>query len=78
MTGDAVSASVAHEVKNPLSAMMISADTGLLCLNRTTPDVHEAKEAFKQVVLAGNRAAAVIESIRAAFKKDVKARLQSM
>ena len=74
MTGDAVSASIAHEVKNPLSAMILNAQTGLRWLDRTTPQVEKAREAFKQVVLAGDRAAAVIEGIRAVFKKDVTAR----
>lgn len=72
MTGDAVSASVAHEV--PLSSIMIRAQTGLSWLDRSTPDVDEAKDAFKQIALAGNRAAAVIDSIRAVFKSDVQTR----
>jgi len=74
MTGDAVSASIAHEVKQPLSAMILIAGSGLRWLDRATPDLDEAKEAFKQIALAGNRAGAVIESIRAIFKKDIGTR----
>ena len=74
MTGEAVSASIAHEIRQPLSAMITNADTGLLWLDRGAPDVDEAKAAFSQIVVAGYRAAAVIESVRAIFKKDVPTR----
>jgi C4-dicarboxylate-specific signal transduction histidine kinase len=74
MTGDAVAATIAHEVKQPLSGMITSADAGLRFLDRSTPDLDEAKEAFKQIVADGHRAGAVIESIRAFFKKDDRKR----
>ncbi len=70
MTGDAVSATIAHEVKQPLSGMITNADAGLNWLDRSTPDLDEARAAFKQIVADGHRAAAVIGSIRAIFKKD--------
>src|ERR1700686_3111407 len=43
MTGDAVSASIAHEVRQPLSGMITNADAGLRWLDRSTPDLDEAK-----------------------------------
>ena len=64
MTGDAVAATIAHEVKQPLSGMITNADAGLRWLDRAMPDLDEAKAAFKQIVADGHRAAAVIESIR--------------
>src|ERR1700681_604662 len=70
MTGDAVSASIAHENKQPLSGMIINADAGLRWLDRATPDLDQAKAAFKQITIDGHRAGAVIEGIRAIFKKD--------
>ncbi len=72
MTGDTVSASIAHEIKQPLSGMITSADAGLRWLDRTTPDTDEAKAAFKRIIIDGHRAAAVIGSIRATFKKDAR------
>ena len=69
MTGDAVAATIAHEVKQPLSAMITRADAGLRFLRRTLPDVDEAKAAFTQIVGDGHRAGAVIDSIRALFRK---------
>jgi signal transduction histidine kinase len=74
MTGDAVSASIAHEVNQPLSAMVTHAAAGLRWLDRVTPDLDEAKAAFKRIVVDGDRAGAVIASIRAIFKKDVRPR----
>ena len=70
MTGDAVAATIAHEVKQPLTGMITNADAGLRWLDRAMPDLDEAKAAFKQIVADGHRAGAVIESIRAIFKKD--------
>jgi signal transduction histidine kinase len=74
MTGDAVSASIAHEIKQPLSGMITGANAGFRWLDRTTPDLDEAKAAFKQIIHAGHRAGAVIDGIRAIFKKDARNR----
>ena len=74
MTGDAVSASIAHEIKQPLSAMITNADAGLRWLDRTTPDLDKAKASLKLIISDGHRAGAVIGSIRAIFKKDVRNR----
>src|SRR6202048_2541529 len=49
LTGDAVSASIAHEIKQPLSGMITNAEAGFRWLDRTTPDLDEAKAAFKQI-----------------------------
>jgi len=72
MTGDAVSASIAHEIKQPLAGIVTGAGAGLRWLDRATPDLDEAKAALKQIIDAGHRAGAVIDGIRAIFKKDVR------
>jgi signal transduction histidine kinase len=74
ITGDAVAATIAHEVKQPLSAMITRCDTGLRWLDRKTPDLDKAKAGFRQIAADGHRAAAVIESIRANFRKDARIR----
>jgi signal transduction histidine kinase len=74
MTGDAVSASIAHEVKQPLSGMVTNAYASLRWLDRTTPDLDEAKAALKRITVDGLRVGAVIDSIRAIFKKDARNR----
>ncbi len=68
MTGDAVSASIAHEVKQPLGAVITSANAGLNWLDRVEPDLDEVRDALRLVLTAGHRADAVIENIRAHFK----------
>jgi signal transduction histidine kinase len=74
ITGDAVSASIAHEIKQPLSAMIINADAGLRLLERSVPDLDEAKVALREIGADGRRAGAVIGSIRAMFKSDTRNR----
>jgi C4-dicarboxylate-specific signal transduction histidine kinase len=74
MTGDAVAAAIAHEVNQPLSGMVTNADASLRWLDRSMPDLEEAKAALKQIVADGHRAGAVIGSIRAIFKKDARNR----
>ena len=74
MTGDAVSATIAHEIKQPLTGMITNADAGLRWLDRTTPDLDKAKASLKSIISDGHRAGAVIGSIRAIFKKDVRNR----
>ena len=72
MTGDAVAASIAHEVRQPLTAMVTTADAGLRFLDRSSPNLDKAMEAFKRITADGHRAGAVVGSIRANFKSDVR------
>lgn len=72
LTGEAVSASIAHEVKQPLSAMITNANAGLRWLDRTAPDLDEARAAFQRVVSDGHRAGAVIDNTRSLFRKDAR------
>jgi signal transduction histidine kinase len=74
ITGDTVAAAIAHEVKQPLTAMIASADASFRFLDRPTPNVDRAKEALKRVVEDGHRAGAVVDSVRANFKNDGGAR----
>jgi len=74
MTGDAVAAAIAHEIKQPLSAMNMNANAGLRWLDRPTPDLDEARAALQRIVSNGHRAGAVIDNIRALFKRDARTR----
>ena len=74
ITGDAVAAMISHDVKQPLSAMITRAEACLRRLDRAIPDVEKAREDVKQVAADGHRAAGVIDSIRANFKKEARAR----
>ena len=76
MTGDAVAATIAHEVRQPLTAMITSADAGFRFLERAAPNLDRAKEAFKRIAADGHRAGEVVESIRSNFKNEDRARTQ--
>jgi signal transduction histidine kinase len=75
MTGDAVAATIAHEVRQPLTAMIASAEAGFRFLDRSTPGVDKAKETFKRIVADGHRAGEVIGSVRAIFRLDPGTRI---
>jgi signal transduction histidine kinase len=74
VTGDAVAATIAHEVKQPLSAMIMRAETTFRWLDRSNPDLVKAKAELKHLAADGHRAGAVIERVRANFKKDARTR----
>jgi signal transduction histidine kinase len=75
ITGDAVAATIAHELKQPLTAMITRSHTGLRSLDRAAPDLDKAKAGFRQIADDGHRAAALIDSIRASFRKDARVRV---
>src|SRR5829696_1840159 len=74
MTGDAVAASIAHEVRQPLTAMVTTADAGIRFLDRAVPNLDRAMQAFRNIAADGHRAGAVVANIRANFKTDVQER----
>ena len=74
-TGDAVTATIAHEVRQPLTAIIANADAGLRYLHRPIPDLEKISDALKRIVADGRRTGEVLGSIRAVFKKDVKNRV---
>ena len=69
-----LAATIAHEVKQPLSAMIMRAETGLRSLHRAGADIDQAKRAFERIAADGHRAGEIIESIRANFKKGAQSR----
>ena len=72
MTGDAVAAAIAHEVRQPLTAMITTADAGWRFLDRVTPNLDKAKEAFRRITADGHRAGDVIGNIRASYRGDAR------
>src|SRR6201987_5661388 len=65
-----LAASVSHELKQPISAAMINAQTCIRWLKRDRPDVDEALEATMRLVKDGTRATEIIDRLRSLYKKS--------
>src|SRR6266851_5753871 len=64
-----LTASLAHEIKQPTTAALINAKTCLRWLGRDDPDISEAREAASRMVKDVTRAADIIGRISLPFKK---------
>jgi PAS domain S-box-containing protein len=64
-----LTASIAHEINQPIGAAVTYANAGLNWLGRREPNVEEARRALDLVVEAAIRAGAVVDRIRAMVKK---------
>ena len=69
-----ITASIAHEVNQPLAGAITNAETCLLWLERDRPDLAEAREAVSRCVNDATRAADIIARIRKLFKKGAPQR----
>jgi PAS domain S-box-containing protein len=63
-----LTASIAHEVNQPIAATVTNAEAGLRWLRAEPPNLDEARQAFGHIVRDGNRAGAVVGRIRALIK----------
>jgi PAS domain S-box-containing protein len=64
-----LTASLAHEVNQPIAAAVTDANTCLRWLTRDQPDLEEARQAASRIVKDATRAADIVSRIRLAFKK---------
>jgi PAS domain S-box-containing protein len=69
-----LTASLAHEVNQPIAAAVTNANTCLRWLTRDRPDLEEAREAASRIVKDATRAADIISRIRMHFKKGTHER----
>jgi len=69
-----LTASLAHEVNQPIAAAVTNANTCLRWLTRDHPDVEEAREAASRIVKDATRAAGIISRVRLLFKKSTPQR----
>ena len=67
-----MTASIGHEIRQPLAAIVTSAHAGLRWISRLPPNVDEAKQILKNIVQEGQRASDILDTIRAMFKRDSK------
>jgi PAS domain S-box-containing protein len=64
-----MTASIAHEVNQPIAATLTNAHAGLRWLGAQPPDLEEARQALGRIARDGSRAGEVIDRIRALVKK---------
>jgi C4-dicarboxylate-specific signal transduction histidine kinase len=69
-----LTASLAHEVNQPIAAAVTNANTCLRWLTRDHPDLEEAREAASRIVKDATRAADIISRTRLLFKKGTSQR----
>ena len=65
-----MAASMAHEIKQPLAAIVTGGSAGLRWLSKPTPDLQEVRAVLESIVSEGHRASQVIDGIRAMFRND--------
>ena len=69
-----LAAAIAHEINQPLSAMVSNSNAGLRWLDRDSPNIERAKATLNNIAQAGQRAAEIIESLRAMSKQEDRTR----
>src|SRR5262249_19567214 len=69
-TMEEAAASIAHEIKQPLTAIIMHGNAGARWLANVPPGIEEAVAALKHIVADGHRATQVIDSMRAMFRKE--------
>src|SRR5216684_1613427 len=65
-----LTASLAHEVNQPIAAALTNSNTCLRWLTRDRPDLEEAREAALRIVKDATRAAGIISRVRLLYKKS--------
>ena len=70
-----MTASIVHEINQPLAAIASNASAGLRWLTRATPNIDEVRGALDRIVNDSHRASEVIGGIRSMFKKDGHAKV---
>jgi PAS domain S-box-containing protein len=65
-----LTASIAHEVNQPIVATITNANAAMRWLDRPAPDLDQAKQALGRILRDGTRAGAVVQRIRSLIKKE--------
>jgi len=67
---DAMAASLGHEIRQPLTAMLVNAEAGARQLTKAEPDLEEAHAAFSDIAAEGKRIKEIIGGVRTMFKRS--------
>jgi signal transduction histidine kinase len=73
MNLEAMAASISHEVKQPLAAIVMRGGAALRFLGRERPDLDEARFALKGIISEGHRASQIFDNLRVLFGKTGRA-----
>jgi len=73
-TAGELSASIAHEVNQPLTGISARASAAARWLAKDPPDIEKVRNMLRDIIGASDRAAEVVTSVRAMFKKESKER----
>src|SRR6478609_9478853 len=73
-TAGELSASIAHEVRQPLAAISAAGEAGLIWLKRRVPNLKQARKELESVIKASHRADDILNSVRAMFSHESTAR----
>jgi signal transduction histidine kinase/ligand-binding sensor domain-containing protein len=68
-TMDELTASLAHEIKQPIGAAVTNAEACIRLIDRSEPDLPEAREAALEMIKDARRAADIIEHVRSLYRK---------
>jgi signal transduction histidine kinase len=71
-----LAASLAHEINQPLAAIVTNGDAALRWLDRDKPDLEEARRTLLGIVRDGKRAGGVVRGLRALVKRSEPERIQ--
>ena len=63
-------ASIAHQVNQPLGAVVANANACLHWLNHEPPKLHKARESVSEIILDGNRGSEVVAGIRSLLRRE--------
>jgi C4-dicarboxylate-specific signal transduction histidine kinase len=69
------SASIAHEINQPLTAITLNSETALIYLAKKAPNLKEVTELVQSIAIDCLRVSQVVASVRAMFKKDTPDRI---
>jgi PAS domain S-box-containing protein len=69
-----LAASLAHEIKQPITAAVLRARTGLRWLQRQPPDIEKAREILSRIIEDASRAATIVDRNRSLYKRETSKR----
>ena len=69
MSMEAMAASISHELNQPIGAAVLNAESALMCLKATPPEIDNSTEALESIVESSMHAKAILDNLRTLFGK---------